>query len=125
MLSATILEDPAEPAIVLLPPARIELTESNVEAVSVAPQLLDETPPDVAPYATLGGLLPGESAVVVLRIEVLPNGNAGQIVVDVSSGSDQVDQAAVEYARLLAWVPGRLHGVEERTWVRHGIRLAA
>lgn len=103
----------------------VRFDDANAAAVIVAPQLLDAHPPDVAPFARQAGLLPGESAVVVLRVEVLPDGHVGQVKVDVSSGSRQVDEAAMAYAQTLAWVPGRLHGLETSTWVRQGVRLAA
>lgn len=122
---AMVLQDLSDPVMGLPTPPLIQVSEPNGAAVSVAPQLLDTTPADIAPFARQGGLLPGESAVVVLRIEVLPDGSTGQIQVDISSGSDQVDLAAIEYARLLAWVPGRVHGIEESTWVRQAVRLVA
>lgn len=125
LLRFTVLQDPLDPVMSLPPPPRIVLEEANAEAVSAAPRLLDEAPPDVTPYAKLGGLLPGESAVVVLRVEILPDGTTGDIQVDVTSGSDQVDQAAAAYARLLIWLPGTFHGTGQRTWIRHAVRLAA
>jgi TonB family protein len=120
-----ILVDPADPVMGLPPPPRIELAQTNGEAVRAAPQLLDSSPIDTAPFAKRGGLLPGESAVVVLRIEVLPDGKDGDVQIDVSSGSDQVDRAAIDYARLLEWIPGTFRGTGERTWIRHSVRLAA
>ena len=123
--NVVVLQDPADPVMSLPVPALKEFGESNGAAVSVAPQLLDREPPDMTPFAKQAGLLPGESAVVVLRIEVLPGGGVGQVQVDVSSGSRQVDEAAMAYVRQLVWLPGRLHGIEENTWVRQGVRLVA
>ena len=120
-----VLQNVAEPAMSWPAPPLIEYAEPNAAAVSVAPQLLDREPLDMAPFARRAGLLPGESAVVVLRMEILPDGGVGQVQVDVSSGSRQVDEAAMAYAKVQAWVPGRLHGIEESTWVRYGVRLAA
>ena len=122
---ATTLQDPIDLRMSLPTAPVFEFTEPNGDAVSVAPRLLDATPADMAPFARQGGLLPGESAVVVLRIEVLSDGQVGQVQVDVSSGSRQVDAAAMDYVRTLAWLPGRFHGIEESTWVRHGVRLVA
>ena len=121
----SVLQDPAENVMSLPAPPVVRFDEANAAAVIVAPQLLDTDPPDMAPFARQAGLLPGESAVVVLRVEVLPDGHVGQVEVDVSSGSRQVDEAAMAYVQSLAWVPGRLHGMETRTWVRQGVRLAA
>ena len=120
-----VLQDPEEHAISLPAVPVIRYSEPNAQAVSVAPQLLDTAPPDIAPFLQQAGLLPGESAVVVLRVEVLADGHVGQVQVDVSSGSKQVDETAIAYVRALAWVPGRLHGMEESTWVRQGVRFTA
>ena len=80
---------------------------------------------DVLPFARLGGLLPGETANVVLRVEVLADGRAGEVAVDVSSGSDQVDHAAVAYAKAIRWLCGAVDGTPETMWVRIGITLRA
>ncbi len=93
--------------------------------VVVAPQLIATESPDLISFAVKAGLSPGENAVVVLRIEVLADGTVGQVKVDVSCGRDPVDQAAIEYAKHLVWVPGRLSGVDSVMWVRQGVRLAA
>lgn len=125
MHNIEVLQDPAEPAIGLPLAPTIRFADANPGAVTTAPQPLDSELPDMRPYAQLAGLRPGESAVVVLRVEVLLSGQVGQVEVDVSSGSRQVDEAAMAYARLLAWVPGRFDGTGKTTWVRQGIRLAA
>lgn len=122
---ALVMEDPTEPVSGLPAPPIIEIVEPNTAAVSVAPQLLDTAPPNMASYARQAGLLPGESAMVVLRVEVLADGQVGEVQVDVSSGSRQVDEAAMAYVRRQTWVPGRAQGMEEPTWVRCGVRLAA
>ena len=119
-----VLQDVAMPAMSLPVPPMREFAESNVAAVSVAPQMLDREPPDMAPFARQAGLLPGESAVVVLRVEVVPGGRVGQVEIDVSSGSRQIDAAAMAYAKQRVWLAGRSHGIEESTWVRYGVRLA-
>jgi len=120
-----VLQDPIDPASSLPTLPVIQFAEPNGGAVRVAPQLLDKTPPPIAPFARQAGLLSGESATVVLRLEVLRDGSVGRVDVDVSSGSAQVDEAARAYARLLLWVPGRYQDEEQVTWVRYGVRLAA
>jgi TonB family protein len=60
---------------------------------------------------------------VVLRVEVLESGDPGRIQVDVSSGSQQIDQAAMDYARIQHWYAGRLNGVPHAIWIRWGVRL--
>lgn len=120
-----VLETLSDPVMGLPSPPTVSLEQLNPEAVAVAPRLLDDDPPDMALYARLAGLRPGESAVVVLRIEVLADGRVGQVEVDVSSGSRQVDEAALAYVQALKWIPGRLHGAEDTTWIRHGVLLTA
>ena len=111
------------PALSLPPPPILGYAASNPNALSAAPQLLDGEQPDMASFAQLAGLLPGESAVVVLRIEVRADGHAAQVEIDVSSGSQQVDEAAISYVRALVWVPGRTNGAVSTAWVRRGVRL--
>lgn len=62
---------------------------------------------------------------MVLRIEILPTGEPGRIDVDVSSGSRQVDQAAIDYARLHRWYAGRNGDSPQTMWIRWGVRLQA
>jgi protein TonB len=69
--------------------------------------------------------MPGEGATVVLRIEVLPNGEPGRIEIDASSGSSQVDEAAMDYARAHRWYAGRDGQTPQAMWVRWGVRLQA
>jgi len=70
-------------------------------------------------------LLPGEGATVVLRIEVLTSGEPGRIEADVTSGSRQVDQAAIAYARQHYRYAGRVRELSEAMWIRWGVRLQA
>ncbi len=86
---------------------------------------IDPATPDVAAYPRQAGLLEGERAVVILRIQVQPDGRAGPVLVDASIGSAQVDEAAAAYARQLAWVPGRWHDIAEAIWVRYSVHLVA
>jgi TonB family protein len=97
MRDVVVLEDPTEKTMTVPAPPVVRFAEINAAAVIVAPQLLDTDPPDMAPFARQAGLRPGESAVVVLRVEVLPDGHVGQVEVDVSSGSRQMDEAAMAY----------------------------
>jgi TonB family protein len=79
----------------------------------------------MAPYVTQAALLPGEGATVVLRVEVLSTGEPGRIDVEVSSGSRQVDQASMDYARQLRWYAGHIADRAEPMWIRWGVRLQA
>jgi len=97
----------------------------NTGATSVAPSLDAVPRVDMAPFARSAALLPGEGATVVLRIEVLKDGLPGHIAVDVSSGSTQIDEAAMAYARAHRWEPAMAAGNAERMWIRWGVRLQA
>lgn len=97
----------------------------NEAAVSVAPSLKEGGHTNMAPYIRQAALLPGEGATVVLRIEVLATGEPGGIEIDTSSGSGQVDQAAVDYARTRRWYAGRINGAPRAIWIRWGVRLQA
>ncbi|MFL6605670.1 MAG: TonB family protein [Steroidobacteraceae bacterium] len=79
----------------------------------------------MTPFIARAALLPGEGATVVLRVEVLETGIPGRVEIDVSSGSNQVDQAAVSYARTQRWYAGRVDGLAHSVWIRWGVRLQA
>jgi TonB family protein len=123
--SPVVLEDFSEHLSLILPPPPIVFALGNDGAVRTAPQLLDGAQPPIEPYAHRAGLLKGESAFVVLRVQVLAAGSVGQVEIDVSSGSRQVDEAATDYVRTTRWIAGRLGASEEVSWIRMGLRLAA
>jgi protein TonB len=105
-------------------PALLDLsTARNSGATMSAPTLKGGTLINMAPYNTQAGLLPGEGATVILRIEVLANGEPGRMAIDVSSGSQQVDTAAMDYARQLRWFAGRTNEKAEAMWIRWSVRL--
>jgi TonB family protein len=97
----------------------------NNSAGMAAPTREILTGTDMAPYIKRAALLPGEGATVVLRIEVLVTGDPGRIEIDISSGSQRVDQAAVAYAHTQHWQAGRVNGVRQVMWIRWGVRLQA
>jgi TonB family protein len=79
--------------------------------------------PDPGAFAARAGLRVGEGATVVFRVHVLISGEVGDLVTEISSGSDAVDAAAAEYVRALEWMPGRIDGRPQGQWVRWGVRL--
>lgn len=97
----------------------------NDSAAVVAPTLQGDGHSGIQPYLQQTGLRPGQGATVVLRIEVLESGDPGRIEIDASSGSQQVDQAAMDYARIQHWYAGRTNGTPRPMWVRWGVRLQA
>ena len=121
-----IISDHAIQALQLELPI-IQFETSRNEGARMSAPVPDDTHrvPDLAPFIKRAALLPGEGATTILRIEVLDTGVAGRIEIDTSSGSAQVDQAAVDYARTLHWYAGRANGVPHSMWIRWGIRLQA
>jgi hypothetical protein len=97
--------------------------DRNPGSVISAPVLQTEGRTDIGPYLKKASLLPGEGATVVLRVEVLATGNPGRILVEATSGSGQIDQAAVDYARTRHWYAGRANGEARTMWIRWGLRL--
>ena len=83
------------------------------------------TPADTERYARAAGLLAGQGATVVLRVEVLPTGDVGRVEIDVSCGESRVDSAAVAYIRSLAWIPGMVDGEPVTLWLRWPVRIQA
>jgi TonB family protein len=109
-----------------IPQPSIDFSVSRNDAASIAaPSLQYSAVVAMRPYIKEAALLPGEGATVVLRIEVLDSGEPGDIEIDTSSGSPQVDRAAIEYARTQHWYAGRVNNVPKRMWVRWGVRLQA
>jgi hypothetical protein len=97
--------------------------DRNPGSVISAPVLQTEGPTDIGPYIKKASLLPGEGATVVLRVEVLATGGPGRILVEATSGSWQIDQAAVDYARTRRWYAGRANGEARTMWIRWGLHL--
>jgi TonB family protein len=97
----------------------------NSRAAIATPSLRPDNPVSLTPYIAQAALLPGEGATVVLKIEVLANGEPGRIDIDTTSGSRQVDQAAIDYARQQRWYAGRVGDVPQPMWIRWGVRLQA
>ena len=114
-----------------MPPLQVDIpridfdVSRNVSAMSAAPSIEPYPAVDMRPFVRSAALLQGESATVVLRIEVLTDGSPGQIVVDVPSGSNQVDEACIAFARAHRWQPAILAGVPHAMWIRWGVRLQA
>jgi TonB family protein len=118
------LDTPTQQLHVDIP--RIEFDVSrNASAISAAPSIEPYPVIDMGPFVRSAALLQGEGATVVLRIEVLGDGLPGQIAVEVSSGSAQVDEAAIAFARAHRWVPAMLAGAPHAMWIRWGVRLQA
>ena len=106
------------------PPIAYETARAEGAAIT-APTLRPDNAVPMAPFVAQAALLPGEGATVVLKIEVLTTGEPGSIEVDASSGSRQVDGAAIDYARQHRWYAGRVGQISESMWIRWGVRLQA
>lgn len=121
----TYMADQPTPALHIDSPAVDFDVSRNDGAAMAAPTLDASNLTDIAPYIARAALLPGNAATTVLRIEVLESGAPGRIEVDTSSGSRQLDQVAVDYARTQHWYAGRVKGVPHVMWIRWGVRLRA
>jgi TonB family protein len=109
-----------------IPAPLIAYETARAEGATItAPTLRPDNAVPMAQFIAQAALLPGEGATVVLKIEVLATGDPGRIEVDASSGSRQVDQAAVDYARQHRWYAGRVGDNPDPMWIRWGVRLQA
>jgi len=118
------LETPPKALDIELPEIDVVVAR-NEAAASAAPSPKEAGHTNMGPYIRQAALLPGEGATVVLRIEVLATGEPGRIEIDTSSGSAQIDQAAVDYARTRRWYAGWMNGAPHAMWIRWGVRLQA
>ena len=78
----------------------------GVIASASAPRVDPTSQVDESLYAYRAGLSPGESATVILDLEVRPDGTIGNVEVLKSSGSLEADEAAMLYVHMLHWIPG-------------------
>lgn len=111
--------DPEMPRI----PAPEIAVEGEVIAFSSAPRLETSSPVEMERYAKEAGLRENETALVVLRLEILASGKTGCILVEVSSGREQVDAAAKALAAEQRWIAGTVDGKAQDAWIRWGVRL--
>jgi TonB family protein len=61
---------------------------------------------DIRLYAQRAGLRPGQPVTVVLSLEIRSDGTVRAVAVARSCGDRRIDGLAVDYARLLSWIPG-------------------
>jgi TonB family protein len=106
-----------------LPVPEFDRPTLAVLGVGTMPPTPDDGAIDPTQFARRAGLLAGEGATVVLRVEVLGSGELGRIEVDVSGGTDEVDRAAIAYMRAVTWTGGMIEGVPATIWIRWGVRL--
>lgn len=88
---------------------RFEFPEEDLSEIigsASAPRLSASQPMDTCLFARRAGLRGREARVVILIIEVRPDGSVGSIDLWRSDGSSIIDKAAIEFARSLHWIPG-------------------
>lgn len=90
----------------------------------VPPRLVRKSVTDVSSFARRAGIESGESARVILAVEVTEQGAPGDVRVSTSSGNAQADTLAIEYARTLRWDPANEHGRTSRASIRLPVILA-
>jgi protein TonB len=66
----------------------------------------------------------GQEGRVILRVVVLPDGDAGEVVLEKSSGVESLDQAALETVRRWRFSPARRNGRPVSATVQVPIRFA-
>jgi protein TonB len=59
----------------------------------------------------------GIEGIVKLKVQVLPNGEAGLIELATSSGADVLDTSAIEQVRKWRFIPARRKNVAVTGWV--------
>ena len=79
---------------------------------------------ELAPYARSAGLRAGESAAIVLLVDVLPDGSTGDVSVKLSGGRSVIDAAAIAYVRALHWIPAVLDGKSVKSHILFGVNLS-
>lgn len=87
------------------------------------PQVDISLPVDPAPYAQSAGLHAGQSAAVLLVIDVLSDGTTGDVSVKITGGTAVIDAAAIAYARALRWIPAVLDGKSVKSRTLFGVNL--
>lgn len=104
----------------------IEDGAGDTDAQYSAPVLITTVPPDaLRALAQRAGLRNPEQVTVLLRVQVLADGRAGDVVIEQSGGTVVIDAAAIEYTRMLTWISGRRAGEPAIFFIRLGVHLGA
>jgi TonB family protein len=124
-LAPTVTDD--EP-VIKLPAPELVIDDDDAAtsgALYSAPVLVTSVTEEVqSQLAQRAGLSTGQSATVVLRIQVLAHGRAGDVAVERTGGSEAIDAAAIEYVRQLTWMAGRRGGEPVAMTIRLAVNLA-
>jgi TonB family protein len=112
-----------KPMIDLIPIVDVPRPLTQSMGVGTVPPTAESAGVSKAAYVAAAGLVPGDGATVVLRIEVLDSGEVGRVEVDVSSRDPRIDEAAMAYVRAWHWRSGTRNGEPQSMWIRLGVRL--
>ena len=121
----TTVSVPAEAPRSDLPIPEIDRPTTLMAGVGLMVPHPDADGSDASLFAQRAGLGEGQGATVVLRVEVFGSGEIGRVEVDVSGGSEQIDEEAVAYVRSIPWTGGMIDGRPSTMWIRWGVRLQA
>ncbi|MBK6598190.1 MAG: energy transducer TonB [Proteobacteria bacterium] len=88
-----------------------------------APRPDPSMPIDLATFAARTGLPKGQSAAVILAVDVLADGATGDVTIETSSGNVAIDQLAIDYARALRWLAGIIEDQNRTVRVRLPVRF--
>ncbi|MCX7817224.1 MAG: energy transducer TonB [Syntrophales bacterium] len=95
------------------------LAEEQYHSKAV-PRYGHNPPPQYPPLARIRG----QEGLVLLSVEVLPDGRVGQVVVKQTSGYNLLDHSAIEAVKRWSFIPGKRMGVPITMWVDVPIRFA-
>ena len=99
-------------------------TLDGIVGPSSAPHLARLQAVDSVEFARRAGILPGHPRTVVLTIEVLADGSPGDVSIVRGCGDPAIDAIAVEYARLLRWMPGTTNHEAAKEGIQLPVTLA-
>ena len=84
--------------------------DSMAEESTESPRIDSEQQVFTLPFAQRANLRDGEVGVVILRLQIAADGSVIAAEVVRSTGGDDLNAAAIEYARSTRWIPGVVDG---------------
>jgi TonB family protein len=89
-----------------------------------APRPDPSFPVSPSEFAKKAGLRTGQSASIILTLEIGTDGRLKSVAMERSSGDAATDAAAVDYVRALHWIPGTKDGSPATVRLRFPVFLA-
>jgi TonB family protein len=82
------------------------------------PRMLPDEGKSLAELTTAAGLVVARQTRVILTVDVQENGSTGKVEIAVTSGDENLDALAVEYARAMRWIPAVVQGRQSSMSIR-------